>query len=189
LNGINSPTLLIQLKGLDVVWRFSPDYMHAILECVIRQLTGLRITCTSGAFYNGAKITEINAPICKIKPHIGFLLSPSLSNRASIVESERVESVSAFLCFALLVQHSTHSVLQTLFMLPQAVFLLIKETLTKQDIHISEDKLTKFVRKCVLLYKEPAATFNVHILLHLPTSVQMLGLLWGTSTFPYESNN
>ncbi|CAN7943281.1 unnamed protein product [Ixodes hexagonus] len=145
---------------MDLVWGFSPDYMHAVLEGVTRQITELWLTCTSGSFYIGPQLREINARICKIKPPIGFPRLPRpLSERALWKASEW----KAFLLFYALPCLS--GILPTQFlkhfsMLSQAVFLLLKGTVTKQDIEISESMLTEFVKKCVVLYKEPAATFK-----------------------------
>ncbi|KAM7313196.1 hypothetical protein ISCGN_003078 [Ixodes scapularis] len=187
VNGINGPTPLIQLKGMDLVWGFSPDYMHAVLEGVTRQLTELWLTCTTGPFYIGAQIREINARICKIRPPIGFPRLPRPLTERALWKASEWKAFLLFYALPCLSDILPPQFFRHFSMLSQAVFLLLKEAVTEQDVHASEGLLTEFVRKCALLYKEPAATFNVHILLHLPKSVQMLGPLWGTSTFPYEN--
>lgn len=74
-------------------------------------------------------------------------------------------------------------------LLSQAIFLLVKATVTDVDLREADRLLSSFVSKVRTLYGDSAATFNVHQLLHLTKSVEMLGPLWGTSTFPFENGN
>ncbi|CAN7939224.1 unnamed protein product, partial [Ixodes hexagonus] len=51
------------------------------------------------------------------------------------------------------------------------------------------DLATEFVVKIQTLYGGRSMTFNVHQILHLPKSVQMLGPLWAHSSFVFEGGN
>lgn len=65
----------------------------------------------------------------------------------------------------------------------------VKATATDADRREADRLFFSFVKKVPTLYEDSAATFNVHQLLHLTKSVEMLGPLWGTSTFPFENGN
>lgn len=54
---------------------------------------------------------------------------------------------------------------------------------------LTEHLLSAFVGRCADLYGATGATFNVHQLLHLASSVRNLGPLWANSAFVFESGN
>lgn len=41
VQGVKRPSALINLQHFDIVWSFTPDYMHCVLLGVTRQLTEL----------------------------------------------------------------------------------------------------------------------------------------------------
>ncbi|KAG0426350.1 hypothetical protein HPB47_026540 [Ixodes persulcatus] len=52
-NGIKGPSVLLPLKGIDLVWCLPPDYMHCVLEGVTKQLTELWLSATGAPYYIG----------------------------------------------------------------------------------------------------------------------------------------
>lgn len=47
VRGVKGPSPLINMSHFDIVWGFVPDYMHAVLLGVIRQLTELMLEGTN----------------------------------------------------------------------------------------------------------------------------------------------
>lgn len=74
-------------------------------------------------------------------------------------------------------------------LLCQALFLLLQATVTDADLQTADQLLSLFLSRVRTVYDDSVATFNVHQLGHLTKSVEMLGPLWGTSTFPFENGN
>ncbi|KAG0443724.1 hypothetical protein HPB47_014600 [Ixodes persulcatus] len=68
--GIKGPSPLINLPGFDIVWSFSPDYMHCVLLGVTRQFLELWLSNAGAAYYIGSPQLqeEIDERLCHIKP-------------------------------------------------------------------------------------------------------------------------
>lgn len=67
--------------------------------------------------------------------------------------------------------------------------ILLQDVIKVCDIDMAEQALHKFVLDFERLYGPVNVSFNVHLLIHLTTSVRNWGPLWATSTFPFESFN
>lgn len=65
----------------------------------------------------------------------------------------------------------------------------LEEKLKHCDIEVAERALKKFTMQFEKLYGAANMTFNVHLLIHIATSVRNWGPLWATSTFSFESFN
>lgn len=59
--------------------------------------------------------------------------------------------------------------------------------MSRKDVDDSTVLLTEFVVLVQYLYGDHHMTSNVHMVLHLPKSVLLLGPLWAHSCFPFES--
>lgn len=74
-------------------------------------------------------------------------------------------------------------------LLVSAIHLLLKDSITREDISDAMRKLSDLVFEMQKLYGEASITFNVHQLLHLPRRVVKLGPLWAHSTFVFKLGN
>ncbi|XP_064457732.1 uncharacterized protein LOC135368420 [Ornithodoros turicata] len=188
-HGVKGPSPLIQLPGFNLVWCVPPDVMHCVLEGVTRQLTELWLSAVGQAYYIGRHIRELDDSILKMRPPMSFCRLPRrLSDRA---HWKATEWMYWLLFYSL---PCLRGVLPTAYfnhftMLCQAVFTLLQASVTDANLEEAEELLSSFVARVYTLYGASAATFNVHQLLHITKSVEMLGPLWGTSTFPFENGN
>lgn len=57
VRGVKGPSPLINMPYFDIVWGFVPDYMHAVLLGVIRQLTELLLNNSDQPYYTGSPNT------------------------------------------------------------------------------------------------------------------------------------
>ncbi|CAM4718198.1 unnamed protein product [Leuciscus chuanchicus] len=57
VRGVKGPSPPINMPYFDIVWGFVPDYMHAVLLCVIRQLTELLLNNSDQPYYTGSPNT------------------------------------------------------------------------------------------------------------------------------------
>ncbi|KAK3923099.1 Halomucin [Frankliniella fusca] len=69
------------------------------------------------------------------------------------------------------------------------VSLLLQENITENELRLSENFLSIFVRDTQELYGYSAMTYNLHGLLHLPLITRRWGALWGISLFKFENTN
>lgn len=70
-----------------------------------------------------------------------------------------------------------------------AIYLLLKEKVSTEDVDIAERRLEQFVARFHELYHESYITMNIHLLLHTCRLVRLSGPLWAQSSFFFESNN
>lgn len=53
VRGVKGPSPLINLPGFDIVWSFTPDYMHCVLLGVSRQFLELWLSNVGETYYIG----------------------------------------------------------------------------------------------------------------------------------------
>lgn len=74
-------------------------------------------------------------------------------------------------------------------LLSNSIYLLLKTTISEEDINISEQNINEFVKRYEEYYGSINMTYNMHLLLHLPQCVRENGPLWSYSNFHFETNN
>lgn len=74
-------------------------------------------------------------------------------------------------------------------LLSSAIYVLLKEKVTTEEIIEIESKLDNFVKSFVEFNGPHNVTMNLHLLRHIPESVRNSGPLWSNSAFSFESNN
>lgn len=125
-----SPAPLINLPYFDVVWGFVPDYMHAVLLEVSRQITRvLDDTSSTQPYYVGSPATlrEIDARIVGIQPpHLITQLPRGLSNRMHW-KTKEWKSWLLFYSLPCLEGFLPKKYLQHLGLLVTAIYLLLKD--------------------------------------------------------------
>lgn len=187
VNGIKGLSAVVQLEAMDLVHGIVPDYMHCVLEGVAKQFTEFWLTeCASDA-YIGGNVDRVNARLSQIRPPVSSTRLPrSLAERALWKATEW----KFWLLFYSL--PCVDGILPNRFvchfsLLCQAIFMLLKTTVSREDLSCAGTLLTQFVRQTECLYGKAMSTYNLHQLLHLCDSVRNLGPLWATSLFPFES--
>lgn len=189
IDGIKGTSPLVTLQALDLVWGLPPDYMHCVLEGVIKQLTDMWLVNVDAPYYIGKRTKEIDEHLCKIKPPLSFSRLPRSITERSFWKASEWKFWLLFYSVPCLDGVLPRTYLRHLSDLSQSVFLLLQPIVTEGDIKHSQRLLSVFAEQMPSLYGQASETFNVHQLLHIPKSVRMLGPLWATSTFPFESNN
>ncbi|XP_049527088.1 uncharacterized protein LOC119459693 [Dermacentor silvarum] len=190
VKGVKGPTPLMNLPNFNLVWGFTPDYMHCVLLGVTRQITELYLSKVGEKFYIGdpSHLNLLNERLCSMKPPAHFhRLQRSLSLRRFWKASEWQQWLLFFAmpCMdgVLDAKYLNHFAL-----LVRGVSLLLQDTVSSEDVAASTDSLVKFVVDVQFLFGEAEMTYNVHQLLHLPKSVAQQGPLWAHSCFAFESN-
>ncbi|CAN7982373.1 unnamed protein product [Ixodes pacificus] len=165
--------------------------MHCVLEGVTKQLLELWLTPSERDCFIGtpSNLSVLDERLKCIKPPQWFTRLPRrLSERMHWKASEWIWWL---LHYSVPCLHGMlpQPYLDHLCLLVECIFLLLKDAVTPDDITRACDLATEFVVKMQTLYGQRAMTFNIHQMLHLPKSVQMLGPLWTHSSFVFEGGN
>jgi len=68
-----------------------------------------------------------------------------------------------------------------------AITIFSSASLIKSYLHVTEESIRQFVCKAPKIYGEDFVVYNIHLLLHLCTDVQIYGPLDRYSCFPFEN--
>ncbi|XP_051807764.1 uncharacterized protein LOC127535044 isoform X2 [Acanthochromis polyacanthus] len=191
VRGVKGPSPLINMPYFDIVWGFIPDYMHAVLLGVVRQLTELFLHSSNQPYYNGSPTTMqvLNKRMSCIKPpHLITRLPRPLSECRHWKASEW-RAWLLFYCLPVLNGVLQQRYFRHLSLLVSSVFILLKEQITFDEINKADEMLFEFVARVQLIYGEAQMTSNVHLLTHLCKSVKLWGPLWAHSAFVFENAN
>ncbi|KAH9383595.1 hypothetical protein HPB48_025227 [Haemaphysalis longicornis] len=183
------PTALMNLHGFDLVAGISVDYMHCVLLGVCRQVTDAWFNSKNSdlPFYAGKRPQrdKVNERLlCIQPPHCITRFPRRVEDRIHWKASEWKQWL---LYYAIACTEGVVPLEQWLhFMkLSEAVHILLRKSLSARAI----DRADNFLHTVKYLYGATGATFNVHQLLHLASSVRNLGPLWANSAFVFESGN
>ncbi|KAM7282555.1 uncharacterized protein ISCGN_002702 [Ixodes scapularis] len=193
VNGVKGPSALMNLKGFDLVEGMSAEYMHCVLQGVVRQFTELLFSSSSSRqpYYMGARgsVVKVNARLQSIKPpHCITRLPRSIEERSFWKASEWKQWL-LFYALPCLLDLLPQLYWRHLCKLSEAIHILLRDSLTLEEIKRAEELLHMFVGRVEALYGVTAMTFNVHLLVHLANSVRHLGPLWAHSAFVFEGGN
>ena len=141
IRGVKGPSPLINLPYFDIVRGFVPDYMHAVLLGVIRQLTELLLSKSDQTYYIGSpnSMRVIENRIKDIKPpHLITRLPRPLAEFKYWKASEWRAWLLFYILPVLNGMLQPHY-LKHLGLLVSAVFLLLKENITFQDLNKADE--------------------------------------------------
>ena len=191
VRGVKGPSPLINMPYFDIVWGFVPDYMHSVLLGVIRQLTELLLNSSDQPYYIGSPNTMrmLENRMKEIKPPHLITRLPRPLAECKYWKASEWRAWLLYYSLPVLNGILKPCYVKHLSLLVSAVFLLLQENISFQDVNKADDMLFEFVTKVQLLYGEATMTFNVHLLTHLAKSVKLWGPLWAQSAFVFETAN
>ncbi|XP_037269065.2 uncharacterized protein LOC142818140 isoform X1 [Rhipicephalus microplus] len=190
IKGVKGPSPLLNVPGFDIVWSFRPDYMHAVLLGVVRQVTELWFSDTGRACYIGSPRTlrEADERLLSQRPPVCFNRTPRSLKLRKYWKASEWESWLLFYSLPCLKGILPAQFLEHFALLVSSVYTLLKSHVTSQEIDDCTLEITKFVVMTECNYEKAQMTSNMHTLLHLPKSVLLHGPLWAISCFEFESN-
>lgn len=192
VNGIKNISCMVAAEDFDLVNGFSIDYMHCVLLGIMRKLTDLWLNTANKSqsfFISKKKQIELNKRILQIKPTLEITRKPrSLDHRKEFKANEFRSLLLYYLRYCL------EDLLPVRFinhfqLLSSAIYILLKEKVSHDDIVIAEAKLIQFADQFEKFYFSHNVTMNLHLVRHIANSVRYLGPLWAQSTFGFETNN
>lgn len=171
------------------MWCLPPDYMHCVLEGVTKQLTELWLSATGAPYYIGGAIDTLNSRILQIRPPISFCRLPRPISERAHWKANEWQYWLLFYSLPCLNNILPARYLHHYSLLCQAMFLLLGTRVTDAHVAEAEKLLLRFVDGLFDCMTNLQPHSMSHQLLHLSKSVEMLGPLWGFSTFPFENGN
>lgn len=192
IDGIKQISCLVALDDFDLINGFCVDYMHAVLLGNVKKIMNLWIDkCNHNErFYIKPKLQPIlNRRIINIKPISEVARKPrSIDDRAKFKANEYRSLLLYYLPCCL------NGLLNKCFidhfqLLSSAIYMLLGERISKENVDIAESKLIQFADEFEKLYGKHNVTINLHLMRHIGVSVRHLGPLWAQSAFGMEDNN
>ncbi|XP_064471713.1 uncharacterized protein LOC135385978 [Ornithodoros turicata] len=189
VRGIFGATPIARIPSLDLVWGIVPEYMHCLLDGVIKQLTEAWMTSTCSAYYIGKCLASIDDRLVRITTPILFSRNPRGLKERALWKAKEWSYCLLYYALSCLVGSLPRLYYAHLSLLCQGIFLLLQKRVSHSDITVAKNVMKRFLCQVAPLYEEIAETSNMHLLMHLPQCVTNLGPLWATSMFPFESAN
>lgn len=190
-HGVYAISPAIAFEHFDLAHSFGIDYMHCILLGVAKRTHEIWL---NPSLHHDSHLSknlqdELNQRICSIKP-CQFIsrLPRSLENRRSFKASEYRSLLLYYLpvCLRGILKKKY---LDHFNLLSSSIYKLLGTNITSDDLNAIEENLKTFVEQYEELYGKNNMKMNVHLILHLTSSVKYLGPLWSISMFAFESNN
>ncbi len=187
-----SPLFLLKKYGFDMARGFPVDYMHCVLLGIERQFIEL---WTDSKYHESkwhmtaADINAIDKALLAIKPPCDIKRFPRSIKLAGKWKANELRSFLLFYSAYVLQNVLNRAYFKHWLLLVHAMYYLLQEDISDQELALCERLLDKFVMETHTLYGIEQMSYNVHQLTHLVQCVRDCGPLWRTSSFPFESNN
>ena len=189
--GVKGPTLLSLVSDFNIISGLVPDYMHSILLGTVRQMTNLWFDTKnhSKPYYLGSQQKLIDMKLLEIRPPCSISRLPRSVTIRKYWKAH--EWMAWFLYYSLpvLKSHLPKEFYRHWAILVESITILLGDSIKFDDLNKCEKLLVQFVLEFEHLYGLCNVSFNVHLCLHLTSSVLYWGPLWCHSAFVFESFN
>ena len=178
--------------AVDLVDGVPVDYMHSVLEGVVRLLMKYWFNSSyhSHPSYLGRKLLEIDTMLLKQRPPNEFSRAPrSIAKHLKYWKASELRNWLLFYSLPILIEHLPSLYWHHYALLVCALHIFLGSSINQDHINAAEQMLIDFYLLMPELYGDSSCTHNVHLLSHLGKYVRLWGPLWTHSTFGFESNN
>ena len=191
INGVKGSSWLLYLPGFNMINGIAVDYMHCVLLGVVKMLIKLWFDPSHKCedFSISSRSDEINERIVSIKPPNVISRMPRVIADLANFKATEFKAFLLYYLVPLLIGILPDIYLHHLSLLVEAVFILLQETITMDDLEKARNLLIHFTLNMAPLYGKRYLTSNVHMLLHFTEKVKALGPLWCQSCFYFEDFN
>jgi len=189
--GVKGPSPLMELESFNMITGFVPEYQHSVCLGVTKQIASLWLDSKHHKedWYLGSKVNDIDQGLKAINPPLEVTRAPRSLKDRKFWKASEWRSFLLFYALPVLSGILKKKYWNHLFLLVFSMHTLLHDAIKANHVDMAERALRKFVRNFEKLYGAKNVSFNVHLLMHLATSVRNWGPLWATSTFPFESFN
>lgn len=189
--GIKGVCALNTLSRFDVIRSVPPDYLHSVLLGVMRFLMNLWFSTTNHGkpWYLGNHITRIDEFLLNVKPTNDIRRCPRSLKELKFWRASEYKYFLLYWGPIILRDVLPNDFYNHFMLLSTSIYTFLFDNPTKEDIDSAAFNLISFSCNMEGLYGQSNATYNNHLLLHIPKAVSDWGPLWSWSSSPFESFN
>lgn len=192
IDGVKEVSCMIAAAEFDLIHGFGIDYMHCALLGVTKKLMELWLDSTnhSEKFYIKPRDQDIlSKRIVSIKPICEITRKPGPVKGLANYKANEFRSLLLYFLRYCLVGLLSHTYIEHFQLFSFAIYTLLKDNISFDEINLAEKNLVEFVDKFDSLYGHKNVTMNLHLLKHIANCVRNVGPLWVQSAFALEANN
>lgn len=193
VNGLKGPSPLVRLPQFDLVQGYTVEYMHCVLLGVTRQFTEYWFDTSNSAedYYIGRPtvVEVIDRRILSIRPPHHFTRLPRTLKERFYWKAHEWRNWLLYYCIPCCCLSLPQRYLRHFALVSEAIFILLQNSLTLDQINRAEHLLRTSVSRASNLYGQRCMSFNLHQLLHIPQAARNFGPLWAHSAFTFEHGN
>ncbi|XP_052212666.1 uncharacterized protein LOC127831685 [Dreissena polymorpha] len=192
VNGFTGESVLNYLPNFSLDNNIVIDYMHGSLLGISKKFLSLWFDTKNvdKPYYIGGKIKEVDKMMKMVTPpYVIKRLPRKLSNTLQHWKASELRSWLLFYSLPVLNGILPETYLKHFSLIVEAIYILLGEGITNEDIERADHLLNVFVKTVDALYDSSVLGLNIHNLLHLCDCVRKWGPLWAWSCFSFESFN
>lgn len=166
--------------------------MHCCLQGVNKRLLSLFLNSNNSGkdYYIGpAKRKTLDKKLLRITPTSSIVRKPRPLTQLSSFKASEHRSMLLYYLPICLPGSLNHIYVKHVRLFSAGVYILLKKTITSEEVDKAEEMLHLFVRRHQELFGKQSMVMVIHLVKHLAESVRQLGPLWCHSAFPFERNN
>lgn len=188
-DGVKGLSPAIAFDHFDMVKSYAIDYMHCVCLGVVKKMPKFWFTANHGSYITPELRKKLNSRLTSIKPCSFITRLPRSLDDIGKFKASEFRSLLLYYFPVVLKNILKKKYYDHFMLLSEAIFILLKTNITRDDLIKAESNLIQFVKDFEDLYGKPSMTLNIHQLQHLVLCVKNLGPLWTQSMFSFESNN
>jgi len=186
-------SVLADLPGFNSIFGYPIDYLHQLLEGITS--TMISLLCdgpqNSQKYWKNHKydVSTLNRRIKEIRPPRDMSAEPKEVTSLSEWKSKDFRLFLLFILLPAFCDLLGEAYYRNLKDLVIASYILLSDSISREQLREAERLLQEFERRFNLLYGSASVTYNLHLCTHLCRVVQFWGSLYGYSTMVFESGN
>ncbi|XP_034237158.1 uncharacterized protein LOC117642758 [Thrips palmi] len=186
--GVKGPTIVSCLPDLDTARCVFSEYMHGVCLGVVKRFLNLWLT-VPGPWNISHFVNDMDNFMQSTAPPSDITRLPRNVSDFKYWKASEFRHWLLFYSLPCISGKLPNQYVKHWSLLVLAVYLLLQEEITRQDLKNARLLLRAFVKDVGRLYRQRDNTYNVHQLLHLDLYVKWWGPLWCTAAFSLEGCN
>lgn len=190
--GVKGFSWCVVIPKFDIIRGIAIDYMHGTLLGVVKMLLTLWLNKkhSKQPWSLSRQVAELDSRYLKMTPPACITRLPrSLASNFGHLKASELRTFLLFYSIPCLYGLLPEIYFQHYILLVEAVYLLLQESISLNDVKKASALLKHFCLKIGELYGPRYETYNAHCLLHMTERVCDMGPLWTHSCFAFEDFN